>query len=192
MSAFRAGSAGSRIDELGEERREEAGEGVAQGLAGAIARPQEIQDPILVQAGPRRCPGLLHERGDGRVENDAGRGLPRGLLGRGVAQGTERARLVEQARRADLREVVVVGGHPEDGHDGSPAPSLEGAGGLDRPERLPEHEERPAEEAGLLSGDEGHRLRVGQAGRGLGGPRSLAALLLSRTRASATAARGRS
>jgi hypothetical protein len=149
-------------DEIGKQRGEQTREGSGERGAGAITLRETGHEPVAVQTGRQCASELLDERGDGGVEDDVRRGLADRLVLRCVADGHDLPRLVEHGDRPDLREVVVVGGDPED-RDNRPARVLrEEPRDLDRRHRLVEDVERTAEEHRLLAGDEGGRLLLGK------------------------------
>jgi hypothetical protein len=143
-------SAGIEHDELGQQARHEPREGRAQRLAGPVAGRDDLDRLVAPERRGQRARQLVDEAAHRLVERDVpGRPADR-LLARVVAQRPQRSRRVDHRGRADLGEVVIVRGHPEHGHHRPAALRLELPGDRHGAERLPEHEERTAEEARLL------------------------------------------
>ncbi len=173
---------GVEHDQLGQQAGDEARERLGERRPRPVALRHDRERLVAAEGGRESLAELLDERRDRVVEGDRPRRLADRLVARGVAQGADRPPRVDHARRADLREVVVVGGHPEDRHDGAPAFLLEEPGDLDRRQGLPEDEERPAEETGLLAGHDRGRPGSGEGAGPLGRPPRSARLLLARER----------
>jgi hypothetical protein len=74
---------------------------------------------------------------------------------------------------------VIVGGDPEDRHNGPASTAFERARDQDRAERLPEDEEGASAEARLLAGDDRGRFRLAEASGVLRRPLGPSLLLLS-------------
>ena len=97
--------------------------------------------------------------------------------------GSETVRGVSSASktgtRPDFVPVVIFGVDPEDGDGRHLVVARDLLGELERGERLEQREQRSAEEPGLLAGDDGDRLAIGeQRARFAGARRRLAPLLL--------------
>ena len=97
-----------------------------------------------------------HERAD-RMRARAGRRRQRHL-------GDVEVR-VERRGGPNLFPVVILGVHPEDGHDRHVVLGLNATRELDRRDGLQDGVERPAERAGLLAGHDGDARRVGEGSR---------------------------
>ena len=164
----------SRIDddEPREERREQPPERRCEADAWTVAPPQPLDEVVPLRTGSERRSQLVRQRPHGLVEHDLRCGLAHGFVRRAVTKRSEGASVVEHGREADLGEVVVVGGDPEDGNDRLAPQRLKIRGEPHRGGGLEEHIDRAAEEAGLLSGDEHCRVRAFDsscAATGLGG-----------------------
>ena len=169
-------------DQLGQQPGDEARERPRERHARPVALRHDRQRLVAAEGGREGMAELLDERVDRVVEHDRPGRLAARLVARRVAQRADRPARVDQARRADLREVVVVRGHPEDGHDGAPALRLELPRHPDRAQGLPQDEERPAEEPGLLARHDRRRPRLGEGPGTLGRPLGSPTLLLARER----------
>ena len=116
-------------------------------------------------------PELLEQRADS-LRQPHGRARPPGLRGEVQRDPVRLEVVVEDLAGADLVEVVVLGVHPEDRHRRHPVLGLHAPREGDGGERLEQRVERPAEQAGLLAGEDRDRarrpetLRGGQRGRG--------------------------
>ena len=75
----------------------------------------------------------------------------------GSGDGARRQRLVEDRTRPDFVPVVILGVDPEDGDGRHVVVARHLLGELDRRQRLEQREERAAEQARLLAGDDGDR-----------------------------------
>ena len=75
----------------------------------------------------------------------------------GQRDGARRQRLVEDRARPDLVPVVIFRVDPEDRDRGHAVLARDLLGELERRQRLEQRVERPAEEPGLLAGDDGDR-----------------------------------
>ena len=88
----------------------------------------------------------------------------------GSAMACEGQRLVEHLTGPDLVPIVILGVDPEHGDARHPMLARDARRELKRGERLEQRERRPAEQSGLLAGDDGDRLRVGERLRGGNAP----------------------
>src|SRR5439155_22208484 len=65
-----AGVGGIEDDELGKERREQAGEGAGEGGPGPVTLPPPREEAVAVEARRQRLAQLLEERSDRLIEDD--------------------------------------------------------------------------------------------------------------------------
>ncbi len=158
---------GIEHDDPGQQPRDEAREGLGQGGARAVTPGDGRERLVAAQRGWQGLAELVDHRLDRVVEGDGPRRLTDRLVAWGVPQRPDRPRSVDQARRPDLREVVVVRGHPEHGDDRHPALLLEDARHPHCPQGLPQDEERAAEEARLLARHDSDGPRDSQGSRAL-------------------------
>ena len=138
---------------------------------GCIRRGEALENRRGELRGRQGFPELIEQRADG-LRQAYGRARPPGLRGEVERDPVQLEVVVEDLAGADLVEVVVLGVHPEDRHRDHPVLGLhapcEGDGG----ERLEQRVERPAEQSGLLAGEDRDRagrpktLRGGQCRRG--------------------------
>ena len=166
-------------DQLRQHSRDEARERRAERLARAVAGAHELERLVAPEPGRERARELVDQPRHGVVEADVPGREPDRLVAGAVAQRAEGASGVDDRRRAHLGEVVVVRGYPEHRHHGRAALGLETLGDDDRRERLPEHEQRAAEEPGLLARDHGGGARLAEGARPLGGAARAASGLLA-------------
>ncbi len=160
---------GVEDDEVGEERRDEPREGAGQGRPGVVAGREQVQHRLAVLALGQVALQLGDQLRRRLVQDDLGRWLCRRLAPRLVSQGAQPAALVEDRGGAHLREVVVVGGHPEDRDHPRLHLVLERGGDLASRHGLVENEERAPEQARLLPGDDHGRRGIGQRAGALAG-----------------------
>ena len=121
----------------------------------------------------------LVEHGDNRlVQGDGGDGGGFGAGPRRQGDAARRQRFVEHRTRPDFLPVVVFGVDPEHRDRRHLVVARHLLGELDRGQRLEQREQRAAEQPGLLAGDDGDRLAVGEQRAGLARARRRAAPLL--------------
>jgi hypothetical protein len=154
------GHSGIHDHEAGKEVLEQLRESRADRHARPVRRLQGVTHLVVPGRSRQQFAHGLCERVDGLVENDGGRGpkvrFDRGLVAEGLQLGTR----VHQGGGADLRKVMVVGGHPEDRDDRGLQRLAHVARKFHGRERLVEDVEGSAKEDGLLARDHGEGFRV--------------------------------
>src|SRR6185312_2177892 len=148
---------------VGEERAEQAREGVAEAAARRVMRGEQRRD---LGAGGTAADGLTHRLdgvGDVGAEQRLGDGRARvGARIGGDAQAQRRLAAARDAAVVDLGEVGILGRHPEDGDDRSAGLDGERFREHDRGRRFIDGVERAEEQADLLPGDDDGGARLAQ------------------------------
>ena len=153
-----------------EEEVEELPERVSHARAGLVTPPQ-LRDGLRRELGPRQQ-GLEFGEDARDVVGQADLAHGRMAIAFDPAD-RETVRLqvvVQQPGGGDLLPVVILGVIPEDGDAGDAELRLDVGGQARRREAFHQRVERPAEQSGLLAGDDGHRARDRRAWRPRRGP----------------------